>query len=172
MGHVRLAKKSRASSNDSSSCHVVMMVSDSFFPTKIQRKAFRLPWHCRIAPGTAQSERLDENSALQDSQSPDKRRNRPCGYWAELFRFADLSGVRLPTEELCVLCRHQREGFAHFLNDTPPAIVTAEVMFADMPTRVYTSHLFGHAAHIKDYFAEMTSGHLRGPSLYIVIRYI
>jgi hypothetical protein len=33
---LRLAKKSRASSNGSSSCQVVMMVSDSFFPTKIR----------------------------------------------------------------------------------------------------------------------------------------
>ncbi len=83
----------------------------------------------------------------------------------------DLLGVRRPTEELCVLCRHPREGFAHSLNDTPPANVIAELMFASVPTSVYTSHLFGHAAHIKDYFAETTFGHLR-PSLYIVMRYI
>src|SRR2546430_2126696 len=81
-------------------------------------------------------------------------------------------GVRRPMEELCVLCRHPREGFAHSLNDTPPpANVIAELMSASVPTSVYTSHLFGHAAHIKDYFAETTFGHLR-PSFYIVMRYI
>jgi len=70
------------------------------------------------------------------------------------------------------LCRHQREGVAHSLNDTPPANVTAELMVASVPTSVYTSHLFGHAAHIKDYFAETTSGHTQGASFYIVMRYI